>query len=63
MEKNVGKTDKAIRFILGLVFLYLGYAYSYWWYIIAAILLITSFTGSCALYSLLKINTIGKKKK
>ncbi|MBD3355469.1 DUF2892 domain-containing protein [Candidatus Woesearchaeota archaeon] len=60
MKKNVGKTDKAVRFIMGLIFLYLGFAYSAWWYIIAAIAFVTSFTSFCGLYKLLKINTIKK---
>ncbi|MEE9525962.1 MAG: DUF2892 domain-containing protein [Candidatus Woesearchaeota archaeon] len=61
MEKNVGKNDKSIRFILGLVFTYLGYAYSAWWYILAVISFVTAFTGFCGLYPLLKINTVKKK--
>ena len=61
MEKNIGKNDKAIRFILGLIFAYLGYAYSAGWYILAAILLVTAFTGYCGLYPLLKINTAKKR--
>ncbi|MBW2996577.1 DUF2892 domain-containing protein [Candidatus Woesearchaeota archaeon] len=62
MEKNIGRTDKRLRFIFGLVFAYFGYAYHWLWYIIGAILLITSFTGSCAIYKLLKFNTLAKKK-
>jgi len=62
MEKNVGKTDKIIRIVLGLLFIYLGYAYSAWWYLPAIIALFTAFTGFCGLYPLLKINTVKKKK-
>jgi hypothetical protein len=57
MEKNVGKTDKIIRYILAAIFLYLGYAYSFWFYILAAILIITAATGFCGVYKLLNINT------
>ena len=57
MEQNVGRTDKIIRLALGLIVTYLGYVYSKWLYIIAAILFITSATGYCGLYKLLKINT------
>ena len=63
MEKNVGKTDRAVRFILGLVFAFLGYEYSAWFYVVAVILLATSFIGFCGLYPLLKINTLKGKKK
>jgi hypothetical protein len=63
MEKNIGKTDKAIRFLLALVVAYLGYLYTPWLYIVAAILLITSFTGFCLLYKPFGISTVEKKKK
>jgi hypothetical protein len=63
LKPNVGKNDKAIRFILGLIFLFLGYTYSAWLYLIAAGSLITSFTGQCGLYRLFKINTCSIKKK
>tara|TARA_Y100000031_G_scaffold79401_1_gene87446 strand:- start:19745 stop:19930 length:186 start_codon:yes stop_codon:yes gene_type:complete len=61
MEKNVGKTDKIIRVILVLILAYLGYAYSYWWFVLAALLLITVFTGFCWPYTLFKINTCKKE--
>jgi hypothetical protein len=57
MEENVGKTDKIIRYILAAIFLYLGYVYSFWFYILAAILIITAATGFCGVYKLLNINT------
>ena len=57
MEKNVGKTDKIIRYILAAIFLYLGYAYSFWFYVLAAIFIFTAITGSCWIYTLFKINT------
>ena len=57
MEKNVGKTDKIIRVVLAVVFAYLGYAYSAWWYIVTVLLLVTVATGSCLPYKLLGINT------
>jgi hypothetical protein len=57
IKQNVGKTDKIIRYILAAAFLYLGYRYSFWFYIIAAILIITAATGFCGAYKLLKINT------
>jgi len=58
MEKNIGKTDKVIRLIVGLVALALAFIYSYWWLILAVIGLVTSFTGKCPVYSL-----FSKKKK
>ncbi len=58
MEKNVGKTDRVIRLIVGLVALALAFMYSTWWLIVAVISLVTSFTGKCLIYSL-----FSKKKK
>ena len=62
MEKNVGKTDKIVRVILAIVFAYLGYAYSMWWYVITAVLLVTVFTGFCWPYTWFGINTNKKSK-
>jgi len=57
MIKNIGIADKVIRVILALIFAYLGYAYSIWWYLVTVVLLITVFTGFCWPYKLLGINT------
>ena len=57
IEQNVGKNDKAVRFILGVIFAYLGYVYSAWLYIVAVGLLITSFTGYCLPYKWFKIRS------
>jgi hypothetical protein len=57
MEKNVGKVDKIIRYILGVVFLILGYEIHWAFYILAAIAIITAALGTCGLYSLFKIST------
>ena len=67
MQKNVGSVDKAIRLILALVLIYLyvngtlsGTA-GIIALVIAAVLIITSLTGFCFIYTLFGINT-GKKK-
>ena len=62
MKKNVGKTDKMIRIVLGIIFLILGYTVSPWFYLFAVIDLITAFTGFCLLYSLFGINTCKTKE-
>ena len=62
MENNVGKTDKIIRSIIALVFLYLSFKYNYWWLIVAGLLLITIVTGFCGPYKLLGMNTCKLKK-
>ncbi|MEI7719372.1 MAG: DUF2892 domain-containing protein [archaeon] len=58
MEKNVGKTDKSIRLIVGIIALILAYIYSVWWLVVAVIALATSITGKCPVYTL-----FSKKKK
>lgn len=67
MKKTVGSADKAIRIILGLVFLIIAFAMSVGQtlkvilIILGIIALLTAITGLCPLYSLLGIST-GKKK-
>jgi len=69
MEKNIGRKDRMIRAVIGLVALYLAYAYNVWWLVLAVIALITSITGKCLLYSLFKKKSkpiakkVTKKKK
>ena len=54
---NESKADRIIRVIVGLVFIALGYVYSPWLYIIAAIALITAADGFCLAYWLIGIST------
>jgi hypothetical protein len=63
MKHNVGKIDKIIRYVLALVFVYLGYVYSAWWYIPAIIAAGTALIGWCGLYRILGINTCKVKAK
>lgn len=63
MEKNIGKTDKTIRIIAALILAVLAVSgtisgvFGVILIILAAVLLITAFVGSCPLYTLLKIST------
>lgn len=57
MEKNEGMWDRSIRVVIGLVAIYLGVRFSAWWYILAAIALITAATGYCLVYRLFGWNT------
>lgn len=59
MQQNIGKTDKMIRMILGVLFLgffFLSGAAKFVG-IIGVILLLTSFLNFCPLYTLIKVNT------
>jgi len=62
MEKNIGKVDRAIRFIIGVLLIYPALiinnnALKIILLIIAAISIVESFIGFCGIYKLLKINT------
>jgi hypothetical protein len=47
---NVGKTDKIIRVIIGVVILGLGYAFHSWLGIIGIVPILTAVFGRCGLY-------------
>jgi len=65
-EKNIGQTDKIVRIVVGVLALagfflnWLAAPWSYVLLIIALAMFFTVLTGSCFLYTLLKIDT-GKK--
>ena len=56
--KNVGKTDRAIRFGLGLAIILAGVAYQSWFGAIGAVLVFTAAIGRCPAYIPFKINTV-----
>ncbi|MBP7496070.1 MAG: DUF2892 domain-containing protein [Bacteroidales bacterium] len=62
MKCNIGKTDKIIRWIIGIVIIALGLYFRSWWGLIGLIPILTAIFGFCGLYTLLKINTICEKK-
>jgi len=62
MMCNIGKTDRIIRLVLGVVIIGLGVMYNSWWGAIGLIPIITALIGWCALYSIFGINTGCKKK-
>ena len=54
---NVGKTDKIIRVIIGVVILGLGYAFHSWLGLIGIVPIFTAVFGRCGLYYPFKIDT------
>lgn len=62
MTCNVGKTDRIIRVIIGVVIAALGFYFKSWWGLLAIIPLLTAALGFCGLYVPLKISTVKKKK-
>lgn len=69
MNKTVGSTDKIIRVLLALAIGYFAYSTNIetTWiqivlYVVTAVLLLTTFTGVCPLYTVFKINTCKLEK-
>ena len=64
MKKNIGKTDKIIRIILGLVILSQSvFGLQSLWGLIGLVLIITAVIDFCPAYTLLGINTRNIKDK
>ena len=57
MEKNVGKADKNIRILLGIIAIILGLIFKSWWGLIGIPLIITALIGWCPAYLPLGIST------
>lgn len=50
MKCNVGKTDRTLRVIAGLVIIGLGVSFQSWWGLVGVIPLVTASLGWCPLY-------------
>lgn len=50
MKCNVGKSDRIIRVVIGLVLIALGIYFNSWWGAIGVIPLVTAAIGWCPLY-------------
>ena len=61
MKTNVGKIDRIIRAIIGVVIIILGIYFKSWWGLIGLIPLAVAAIGFCPLYVPLKINTCKSK--
>lgn len=61
MKCNVGKAEKIVRSILGLIILGIGIAYMSWWGALGAVLLITAAIGWCPINRVLGIDTCKEK--
>jgi hypothetical protein len=57
MKKNVGKTDRIIRVILGIVIITFGIIYHSWLGLIGAGIIIPALMGSDPLYTILGVDT------
>ena len=61
MTCNMGKTDRGIRLVIGIVIAVLGIYFKSWWGLLAVLPLGTAAIGWCALYAPLKISTVKKE--
>ena len=57
MKLNMGKLDRRIRVVLGIVIIAIGIIYQSWWGLIGLIPLGTAFIGWCPLYAPFKFST------
>ncbi len=62
MNKNIGKLDRNIRIVIGILIIVLGLVYNSWLGVIGVIPIITALINWCPLYCPLKINTCSKEK-
>lgn len=60
--KNVGSADRAIRLVLGLVIIAIGYYYQSWWGAIGIVPIFTALIGWCPAYMPFGISTCSTKK-
>jgi hypothetical protein len=60
MKCNIGKTDKIIRWVIGLGILGAGAYFKSWFGLLGLIPIVTAIIGWCGLYTLLGISTCKK---
>jgi hypothetical protein len=63
MKKNVGKADKIVRIVIGVVILAVGYYFKSWWGLIGLVPILTAAIGWCPAYLPFGISTCKAKKK
>ncbi len=57
MKSNIGKTDRIIRVLIGLIVIAVGVYLKSWWGAIGLVPILTAATGWCGLYTLFGIST------
>lgn len=61
MKCNIGKTDRIIRVLIGLIVIAFGVYLKSWWGAIGLVPLFTAAIGWCGLYTLFGISTCKAK--
>jgi hypothetical protein len=57
MQKNVGEKDKAIRLLIGVVIIGIGFYFKSWWGAVGLIPILSGFLNYCPLYQALGKST------
>lgn len=57
MKCNIGKTDRMIRILLGIVIVILGFSFQSWWGLVGLVPLLTAAFRWCPLYVPLNVST------
>ena len=57
MKQNIGKTDRIIRVLIGLIVIAVGAYFKSWWGAIGLLPIFTAALGYCGLYTLFGIST------
>ena len=57
MKRNIGKTDRIIRVLIGLIVIAVGAYFKSWWGAIGLLPIFTAASGWCGLYALFGIST------
>ncbi len=57
MKQNIGKTDRIIRVVIGLIVIAVGAYFKSWWGAIGLLPIITAALGWCGLYAVFGIST------
>ena len=60
MKINVGRTERMLRVIAGIIIIGIGVYYQSWWGVIGIVPLLTGLFRFCPLYSMLGISTRGR---
>ena len=57
MKRNIGSTDKLVRYVAGALIIGAGLYYESWWGAVGVVPIATALIGWCPPYALFKINT------
>lgn len=62
MKPNIGRIDRTIRIVLGLLVAAAGIFFESWWGLLGLVILATALIRFCPLYTLLGTSTVEKSE-